>query len=520
MRIRRVCGALLALTLSLPLAAATYNVRPSGDTTGATDTAAIQMYLDICAISDPGCTVQLGAGQFWLKQIAVEDFHGAVRGMGVGETMVSPIPDLPVIPKVTYNKEDPYPTRAGGANPWPILLTFIGGEISISDISFKVPDATPTTGWLEEWAGEVDQRIHLWAVVFVTGEWAISSIERIEVEGVPTPDYPGYSVEAAVEIAAPVGPWLGGRHSVISSRMKSVVYGVAAWRLEDARITIGGNPSSGNIAEDCTSCVAAISANRSGIEISHNEISPANSVGIGLWSLEADQLSDYVALHNTIHYPADKWARGFCVVDHGRRSGAETAALKATVLYNRLEMAGRPQQGIRVDSADGALVAGNIASGSAGWPLMAVGASNAMFINNDLTNFTKEPKIQVQNSTDSLVVAAAESNVQETGGSGNRIVEFTTVRNQAPAAVITPEIQTVVTREIQLDGSQSYDPEGDVLTFAWKNTGRPAALMKSDTARPVVQFGSGQGDYTFELTVTDDTGLVGRATSVVTFVGR
>lgn len=91
--------------------------------------------------------------------------------------------------------------------------------------------------------------------------------------------------------------------------------------------------------------------------------------------------------------------------------------------------------------------------------------------------------------------------------------------SESPVAVITPDQQTVVVREIQLDGSQSFDPAGDPITYSWEVTGRPAALMHADTATPIVQFGSGRGDYTFELTVTNNKGLSSKKTTTVVYVG-
>ena len=91
--------------------------------------------------------------------------------------------------------------------------------------------------------------------------------------------------------------------------------------------------------------------------------------------------------------------------------------------------------------------------------------------------------------------------------------------NQAPVAIVTPENQTALTRQIQLDGSTSSDPDGGPITFHWRVTGRPAALIKGDTATPIVQFGSGRGDYTFELTVTDSSGATDTATTTVMYAG-
>ena len=53
-----------------------------------------------------------------------------------------------------------------------------------------------------------------------------------------------------------------------------------------------------------------MSAKQSDVDFSHNEISPANLFGIGLWSIEADEPSDYLVADNTIHHQPEKWVGG------------------------------------------------------------------------------------------------------------------------------------------------------------------------------------------------------------------
>ncbi len=58
---------------------------------------------------------------------------------------------------------------------------------------------------------------------------------------------------------------------------------------------------------------------------------------------------------------------------------------------------------------------------------------------------------------------------------------------------------TVVT----LDGTGSYDPDGDTITYAWEQVSGPtAALTGADGAQPTFT-GVDLGDYVFQLTVTD-----------------
>ncbi|MCC6389126.1 MAG: OmpA family protein, partial [Bryobacterales bacterium] len=75
--------------------------------------------------------------------------------------------------------------------------------------------------------------------------------------------------------------------------------------------------------------------------------------------------------------------------------------------------------------------------------------------------------------------------------------------NEAPIADAGQDQIGVSAGQITLDGSASYDPEGDPITFAWAQTGGPAvSLSGANTAKATFNAGDGQR-YTFRLTVTD-----------------
>src|SRR5205823_14447592 len=64
---------------------------------------------------------------------------------------------------------------------------------------------------------------------------------------------------------------------------------------------------------------------------------------------------------------------------------------------------------------------------------------------------------------------------------------------------------------VQLDGSKSSDPDGDVLSSVWKDG---AGNVVGTTA--VVQLTLPVGAHTFTLTVTDPGGLSSTAKTVIT----
>lgn len=78
--------------------------------------------------------------------------------------------------------------------------------------------------------------------------------------------------------------------------------------------------------------------------------------------------------------------------------------------------------------------------------------------------------------------------------------------NSAPVADAGDPVSAFVNDTVQLDAGQSYDIDGDALTFDWTLTQRPplstAQLSKADTADPTVTLDRA-GNYTAELVVND-----------------
>ena len=92
--------------------------------------------------------------------------------------------------------------------------------------------------------------------------------------------------------------------------------------------------------------------------------------------------------------------------------------------------------------------------------------------------------------------------------------------NRPPVAVVGPDIETnalIVT----LDGSRSFDPDGDPITYSWRSLGPQVAEVDGgNSPNPQVRMSGGNGSYVFELTVTDSRGATGTARQRVTLQER
>jgi hypothetical protein len=76
---------------------------------------------------------------------------------------------------------------------------------------------------------------------------------------------------------------------------------------------------------------------------------------------------------------------------------------------------------------------------------------------------------------------------------------------------------------IQLDGSQSFDPDGDPITYAWTIVSKPidslAQLSNPNDVQPTF-FADTVGDFIIELVVTDDLGTISVPDEVVVSSGN
>ena len=93
-----------------------------------------------------------------------------------------------------------------------------------------------------------------------------------------------------------------------------------------------------------------------------------------------------------------------------------------------------------------------------------------------------------------------------------------TQTNVAPIARAGNDVNiNLPTNSISLNGAASSDADGSIVSYRWKKINGPAAGSITDsTASITTVTGLVQGNYNFELTVTDNSGAVGKDTVAIT----
>jgi hypothetical protein len=157
----------------------TFTVLP----TGVDDTANLQCAFDSAVAAGPSA-VQLEEGTYHIRQIVVNNFKGSFTGAGAQQSVLTNLPNLYVTPVNMYYQ------APSAANPWPSLVSFVGGDFQVSDMGIRITGATPTTGWTIFGLPTLYSLAHGFVVL---GTSANASFSRVDIEGVcsskPVCDY-------------------------------------------------------------------------------------------------------------------------------------------------------------------------------------------------------------------------------------------------------------------------------------------------------------------------------------------
>ena len=182
-----------------------------------------------------------------------------------------------------------------------------------------------------------------------------------------------------------------------------------------------------------------------------------------------------------------------------------------TVNVDRVEMTAKPGNAV--------VFLGSVASGSSSTPFGDIsGALVSVSAGYLAPTGTSSSTTFVGISTG----IAGSASLFSRQGSGT-VVLGSSPTGGVPMAVAGPKNFISGTPQFQLDGTHSTDPSGGTVTYHWTFVpffGTTANLLGADTASPTVtvpSYADAEGDYTFQLMVSNSAGLSATDTVTVTY---
>ena len=466
----RTIGLVLGLTLlmCIPALSADYVVQVGPPDLSGDDTAVLQAALDDCMTNHPtGCTVQLSAGTYKSQQLFGESFHGSLKGMGMDATRIQ----VKRFDEVTgdhigYYIFDIYPPSR--TNKYPVLLIFMAGDITVSDMSFVVTDYEPVPQWC--YYDECGQT-WLYGVVGVIGTSADLLVERVGFEGGP-----GTMVASRHNYNDGPFFWglsgdqpLTGTFKVVSSRIRNSEDSLTAIALSNAKITIGGSPSHGNVIEGGSQGAGFLDMAHSVVDFSYNDVEVSAYPWAGVLAGQGyawipQESSQFLIRHNTIKATGG-YVDGVWAIDFGPPLGLGKTA-DFVISDNTVQIAGSEVDpawaGIEAAYLEGAVISNNrIVGGSAlgialeGASQCMVKANNAEKLTADLAPIglltvnigTEEEPILLPTSDSTVVGFGNKTNVYaDPEGYGNILVGVNNMQGNPPG----PAIRDAMKRKMEM----------------------------------------------------------------------
>jgi hypothetical protein len=396
----------------------TFIVSPSGGD----DTTNIQAAFDDAITAGPGSTVQLTSGQFYMNEILVENFYGNFLGAGVGLTKIDVLRGL-----------DPGAPGVSGFMGTPHIITFYGGDVYISDLSFDITPYEPAEPWgpppPDGWWYDI------LSPILITGD-INSQIENMLFTGhagtaLYEPDHPLYSVKSYnVRVGVIYGGGLTttGSHVITKCDFDSIWLGVSAFGLMDCDLTIKSN----SIKDNAIGIINA-ECDNSKIEISQNEIETTYFGGI--WIMQPpprESPSKWFITHNTIKVLSLD-ADGIALMDY-----SPTKSLEAIVMHNKIILEDVNWGGIWTFGLQDAFISNNIIRGTGDYGIVCAFAYNHLLLGNNVQNLNAfwAPIVLIYASECIVVGGSTKTNVLDIAGSNNIIVGMNNIQGNAPGQEI------------------------------------------------------------------------------------
>ena len=241
---------------------------------GGDDTANLQCAIDQATARGRGAIVQLFPGTYQTQQLLITALRGTLRGAGRRQTVLrNPDFPLPIDNASPWEVGPPAPT-----NRYPVMLSVIGGDVTISDLSLSIVGSRPSQDWY--WLGFGPLNF-IDPALFVYGSHTVVRAERIGISGAsacfPQPDTNLLVAVSFWNYESSTMPWVSSSElSVIDSVLQACATAVVASQLIDSPVTVSRNTI---ITRRVGVLVDALI--RSRVEVSHNDFAQSRDPADG-----------------------------------------------------------------------------------------------------------------------------------------------------------------------------------------------------------------------------------------------
>jgi parallel beta-helix repeat protein len=447
---RKTCLLVLVIffAISLSVYPANFTVNVAAPS-GGDDTAVVQAALDTCVAHGLGCTVQLAAGTYMTQQLFAGNFHGTFKGKGMDVSIIQALP-------LKGNPDNPgFLNPPSVTNPYPFLVTFLEGDIVVSDMTIKDLETIPIPdGWYDQ---DGFFGTYLFALLQFMGESPMNVVvERVGFEGTQSvPFTDGYNVIVGPSFGTfhdPLGRQLPGTFRVSSCRSINLLHGIWATALRDAHVIIGGSPSAGNVITNCNTGGGFANLSNSSVVYSHNNasvIGPVSWAGFfALQELFVEMPTSFLIKHNNLKV-SGSYESGIWIDDFGPLFGsgklADAVISNNTIVIEPSEY-GPAAVGIETTDTVGTLIFNNHIVGSGLLGISIEGSTQCMVKANNVNGLTADiapialwtppwliPPIP---TTDSTVVGSGKKTNVYDEGINNTLVGVNNMNGNPPGPAI------------------------------------------------------------------------------------
>jgi len=383
----------------------------------------------------PGNEVRLGDGIFHTDLIEVRDFCGSLTGGGKGKTIITTIDDLSI-------------DKTDNLNLYPVLLKFVGGNVTMSGMTITTPPGSLSTGardWLEGLVGFFGYSQYYEPA----GRYINVVFDNVEIIG--STDNVGYGLMTGSDSQGMDGgvPLSNIDISVTNSYFSDCAwYGACIMMIKEGSLIVGTHQN-GNIFENipnrslgiwhCTSVIAKVTGN--------TFFNPAGTgFGLEIYSAPYPALLEQVPQIFRSVYSIEQnefnisgGTGGILVNDNRRRFFPDEMPMAVHVKNNRFNMSNNAFTGMGCINMSGMLIRNNRFSGTGSWGVRifrqsAIYNENGLMLGNNFSNTSySNASVLLDVGTRNWTIVG--SNIGESvldAGENNLITGFSVNTSEAP----------------------------------------------------------------------------------------